>query len=244
MPEIYLGKYDETDEMRRLPDWVLQARMFNEVRMFSKMQAFAQLEGLDETYQALQYMAEKHSGQYRKAGLYTSERVPYVIHPLMMACHAHAIGIREDSMLAAILLHDVCEDCGVEVEELPFGPRVRELVDLMTYRPERGVPEEETKRRYFLRLEKDGGGAIIKALDRCNNVSTMADCFSREKMVAYIRETEQYVVPMLRYVKENFREYNDVCFILKYHILSVIESLKNMLVREEMGNSNSNKDIS
>lgn len=236
MSDLYWGRYDETDEMRFLPEWVLQTRIFNEVRMISKMQAFAQLEGLDETYQALHYMAEKHSGQYRKAGFYTNERVPYIIHPLMMACHGHAVGIREDAMLAAILLHDVCEDCGVQVEELPFGPRVRELVDMMTYRPEEGVPKEESKKQYFLRLQQDGGGAIIKALDRCNNVSTMAHCFSRTRMIEYISETEQFVIPMLGYVKDNFREYNDAAFILKYHILSLIESLKNMIVRIERGN--------
>ncbi len=236
MPDLHWGKYDETDEMRFLPEWILEARMFNEVRMFSKMQAFAQLEELDETYQALNYMAEKHSGQYRKAGFYTNERVPYIIHPLMMACHAHAVGIREDVMLAAILLHDVCEDCGVSVEELPFGPRVRELVDMMTYRPEEGVPKEETKKKYFGRLRKDGGGAVIKALDRCNNVSTMAHCFSRTRMIEYINETEQYIVPMLSYVKENFREYNDAAFILKYHILSLIMSFKSMFLRMERGN--------
>lgn len=225
---------DTADRSCLMPDWVLQDRMFNEIRMFSRMQVFAQVEGLDETYHALHYMSEKHSGQYRKTGAYASERVPYVIHPLMMACQAHAVGIREDAVLAAILLHDVCEDCGVSPEELPFSPRVRELVELMTFRIPAGMTRDEAKRQYYEKLSGDGSAAVIKALDRCNNVSTMAHCFSRERMVAYIDETERYIIPMLRVVKENFREYNDAAFILKYHTLSVVESLKNMLVREDL----------
>lgn len=221
-----------TEETPAMPDWIIRDRMFSEINMFAKMQAFAQVEGLDETYRALGYMRSKHAGQYRKSGKSSSAGVPYVVHPLMMACHAHAIGIRDDSVLAATLLHDVCEDCGVRPMELPFGARVRELVSLLTYEPEPGVSREDSKRQYFERLSGDGAAAIIKALDRCSNVSTMAQCFSRGKMIAYIGETERYIVPMLKIVKENYREYNDAAFILKYHIVSLIESLKNMMMRE------------
>ena len=49
-----------------------------------------------------------------------------------MACHALAMGLEEDELLAAILLHDVCEDCGVPPGELPVCEEVRRIVALVT----------------------------------------------------------------------------------------------------------------
>ena len=147
----------------------------------------------------------------------------------MMACHAHALHIRDDRALAAVLLHDVCEDCGVLPEELPFSSRVRELVDLLTFRIPEGMTKREATEEYYRRIRGDSTAVLIKALDRCNNVSTMAHAFSVEKMVEYIEETETYVLPMLKTVKSVSSEYDDSAFVLKYHMVSVLESLKNVL---------------
>ena len=56
-----------------------------------------------------------HEGQQRKSG------EPYIVHPLTMACNALALGIRDDKVVATILLHDVCEDCDVSLKELPIS---------------------------------------------------------------------------------------------------------------------------
>lgn len=46
--------------------------------------------------------------------------IAYIAHPLSMACYAAALGIRDDNIMSTILLHDVCEDCGIDVETLPL----------------------------------------------------------------------------------------------------------------------------
>ena len=73
---------------------------------------------------------------------------------------------------------------------------------------------------------------MAKIIDRCNNVSTMAKAFSDEKLNEYIEETETYVLPLLKTVKQNYMEYNNAVFLIKYHMLSVLESLKNMMMRD------------
>ena len=73
---------------------------------------FAAANGLRQTTAALSCAIKLHSGQYRKG----IGEVPYVVHPMDMACHAMALGIWEDEVLAAALLHDVCEDCGISPE--------------------------------------------------------------------------------------------------------------------------------
>lgn len=39
-------------------------------------------------------------------------------------------------MLASTLLHDVCEDCGVKLEELSFSSAMRAVVSLLVKDPE------------------------------------------------------------------------------------------------------------
>ena len=127
-----------------LPAWVLRDRMFSEESMFTRMRTFAQMEGLRETNKALYYARTMHKDQYRKKGVLGKTEVPYIIHPLMVALHAHAMGLRDDVLLASTLLHDVCEDCHVLPRELPFSEEVREIVGRM--------PAESPVRRGFLDL--------------------------------------------------------------------------------------------
>ena len=58
--------------------------------------------------------------------------------------------------------------------------------------------------------------------------------FNSEKMYTYLRgyasgagmkETRQYVLPLLRKVKNMYPEESDILFVLKYHIISVVDSI-------------------
>jgi GTP pyrophosphokinase len=148
-----------------------------------------------------------------------------------MACHAHALKIREDSILAAILLHDVCEECKVTPDILPVSDEVAAAVALLTYKKDPTVDEKVTKKAYYDGIIRNRIATIVKILDRCNNISTMAGSFSEEKLVAYIKETEEYVMPLLDHARHTIPEYADAFFILRYHMNSVLESLKSMLLR-------------
>lgn len=192
---------------------------FNPEKMYTYLRGFASGAGMKETLKALAFAREKHSGQLRKSG------EPYIVHPLMMACNAVSMGIREDTIVATILLHDVCEDCGVGVAELPVSETVRRAVDLMTFRVMEGETKEIAKNRYYNMLLQSREASMTKLIDRCHNVSSMAGTFSVEKLKAYIDETRQYVLPMLRKVKNQYPDEADMLFLLKYHIVSVVDSI-------------------
>lgn len=109
--------------------------VFNPEKMYTYIKGFATALHMEQTLKALSYAREKHQGQFRKSG------DPYIVHPLTMACDALSMGIKDDNTIATILLHDVCEDCGVLPEELPVNEDVRRGVQLMTFI----VMEGETK---------------------------------------------------------------------------------------------------
>lgn len=154
--------------------FVYRDRLFAEDKMFTRIRTIAQLENMNETYRALSYMRERHEGQFRKPAKHSSGRVPYINHPLLMALHAYYLGVRDDVIMASILLHDVVEDTGVKLEELPFSDDVKTVVGLVSFSVPEGMDKEEAKKLYYRNIMKDMRACVVKGIDRCNNVSTMA----------------------------------------------------------------------
>ena len=192
---------------------------FNCDKMYTYLRGFASGAEMKETLRALSFAREKHSGQLRKSG------EPYISHPLIMACNAVSMGIKDDSVVATILLHDVCEDCGVALSELPVSDKVKRAVELMTFSVMDGETKEIATNRYYNMILQSREATLTKLIDRCHNVSSMAGTFSVEKLKAYIEETRQYVLPLLRKAKSRYPEDSDELFLLKYHIVSVVDSI-------------------
>ena len=200
----------------------LSDRLFDEERMYAYIEAYAAENHLEQTMRVLPYARGKHNGQFRKG----KDKVPYIYHPLLVACQALALGLDEDDMVSAALLHDVCEDCDVAPEELPVNPATQKAVALLT---KVYTGEKLDKKAYFSAIAENEIAVMVKLLDRCCNVSGMAAGFSREKMLEYIEETEQWFYPMIQSAKAAFSERSNALFLLKYHISSVVETIKRLV---------------
>ena len=224
-----IGKAELVGELGdQRPPWAVRDSFFAVENMHRKLKQFASEEGLEQTDRAIDFASEAHAGQLRKPSVFSDVQVPYIFHPYVLACHAHAMGIRDDAVLATALLHDVCEDCGIKPADLPFSDEVREAVALLT------KPEDEeafSSETYYANISQNPVAAIVKALDRCNNVSTMMSSFAIEKVVEYVDETETYVLPLLDTIKHAYPEYYDAVFVIKYQLYSTIESIKAAIMR-------------
>ena len=198
----------------------MERTVFKADKMYTYIRGYASGAGMKQTLKALSFAREKHEGQKRKNG------DPYLIHPLIMACNALSLGIQDDNVVATILLHDVCEDCGVSLSELPVNDVVRRGVELMTFQVMEGETKESAKIRYYNMLPQSKEALITKLIDRCHNVSSMAGTFSEEKLKAYIEETKRFVYPLLRKAKLAYPDEADILFVLKYHMTSVVNSIE------------------
>ena len=194
----------------------LSDRLFNEDRMYTYVKTYANAKNLYQTSKVLPYARRLHKGQVRKG----KDNIPYIYHPLLIACHALSLGLDDDNIISTALLHDVCEDCGVTVDELPVNDTTKEAMALLTKK--RDVNKEE----YYQKISQNPIATIVKLLDRCNNVSGMATGFSKEKIVEYIKETEKDVYPLLQRAKNEYPIYSNQIFLIKYHMTSVIEAIK------------------
>lgn len=194
--------------------------------MYQVLESEAKKKGFIQTEKALPFARDCHEGQFRDMD---GGPVPYITHPMMVACHLLALGFSEDDLLAAAVLHDVCEDCGVTVDELPVEEHVRGTVGLLTFFQGNGETRAEAKARYFRMISESRDAVLIKLVDRCHNLSTMVYGFCPERMKRYIRETEEYIFPFLDLAERQYPELCDAVFLLRYQMESILGCVKKWL---------------
>ena len=127
---------------------------------------------IGKVFDAATFAAQKHALQKRK-----DDVQPYINHPIEVADLLVNVGNVDDTdMIAAALLHDTVEDCGVSYAEIAerFGEAVagyvRELTD------DKSLPKAERKR---LQIEHaphlSPQAKQIKLADKISNVRDMIE---------------------------------------------------------------------
>ena len=148
---------------------------------------------------AYEFALEAHQGQVRKSG------DPYLDHPLQTAMTLADLQL-DAATLAAALLHDVPEDCGVPLTkiEAKFGPEVSKLVDgttklskLSWRRDEASKRESQAQnlRKMLIAIAEDLRVVFIKLADRLHNMYTLA-ALSSEKRRSIAQETLEIYAPL------------------------------------------------
>lgn len=188
-------------------------------KMFTYLKGFCAGAGMEESLHALGYMREKHDGQTRKDGQ------PYIVHPLGMACYAVALGVRDDNTIATFLLHDVCEDCGVDVDYLPFNEVIRKGVKYMTIGEYPGEQRLETKRRYYNELLESPESILCKAGDRFYNLTAMEGVMEEPKIIKNVVETHCLLLPTLKIAKDKWPGLSNILYIYRTNIKSINKTL-------------------
>lgn len=195
--------------------------MANVDKMYTYLRGFLVGAGMNDSLKALGFARQQHSLQTRKDG------TPYIVHPLGMACYAVAMGLKEDSIIATILLHDVPEDCGINVDYLPVSDTVKNAVKHMTIqRFKTDIDKIETKCRYFNELLESREALICKALDRYNNLSDAPFALSADAIGKNIAETEVLLMPVLKQAKALYPDLADALFVMRTNLEVLLKYLK------------------
>ena len=197
--------------------------IYNWEHMKTYVKTAARTLKLKDTLKAVDYAVEAHEGQKRKRS-----NIPYIYHPLNLACHALSMGITDDAIIAACMLHDVVEDCGKKVEELPVGAEARELVRLLTHEKTTPANRDKLMAEYFDAIAANPKAALVKCIDRCNNLTTMSWGLSRDRIYRMIRETEEYFPRLLKVVKAE-ADFNNAAWLLQYQMESMLDIYKRLM---------------
>ena len=197
---------------------------WEEIFLFLKGYAIAK--EMRNTLVALSVATQLHENQKRKGG------APYIIHPLEVASYLVNLNIDEDIVVASSILHDVIEDCNIEnpyknlVEKYNLDKEVIDIVLILT-KPKDYKETDPTEEKYYGKIKLSKKALIIKLSDRANNLSTI-DAFTKEKMIKYVKETEDLVFPLCKYGKAYYPELSNAITIMKYHMVSICETIKTL----------------
>ncbi len=197
--------------------------IFDWKHMKTHIKTAAKENNMPNAYKAVDFAVKAHAEQTRKRS-----DVPYIYHPLNLACHALAMGIKDDEVIAACLLHDVVEDCGITAEALPVTERIQEIVLLLSHMDAPGEDKTAARKHYYSRIAEHPKAALVKCIDRCNNLTTMSWGFTREKIFRYITETETYYPELLRIIK-NEPAFSNAAWLLKYQMESMLDIYKRLM---------------
>ena len=96
-------------------------------QLMTEVHEYLPADDIEFIQSAYEYAYLAHDGQTRKSG------EPFIVHPIMVSLRLAQLRLPTD-LVAAGLLHDTVEDCGIEVDDLrkEFGNSVTLLVDGVT----------------------------------------------------------------------------------------------------------------
>ena len=170
-------------------------------QLLGKAKEYLPPEKLAFVQKAYDFASRAHEGQMRLSG------DPYIEHPLQTAMLLADLEL-DASALAAALLHDVTENCGISNSEIEaeFGPEVAKLVDATTKLGilSRQASEEATTtdedqaenlRKLLVAMAEDLRVVFIKLADRLHNMKTLY-ALPLEKQQSISRETLEIYAPL------------------------------------------------
>jgi guanosine-3',5'-bis(diphosphate) 3'-pyrophosphohydrolase len=167
--------------------------------LMEKAKQYLPPEKLSLVEAAYQFASKAHEGQVRKSG------TPYLEHPLETAIILADLQL-DASTLAAALLHDVTEDCGISQSaiEAKFGPEVSKLVEgttklsKLSWRrsaEDKQNSQAENLRKMLIAMAEDLRVVFIKLADRLHNMRTLSP-LSPDKRRNIARETLEIYTPL------------------------------------------------
>ncbi len=148
---------------------------------------------------AYEFSAQAHEGQRRVSG------EAYIEHPLQVALTLAELQL-DASSLAAALLHDVPEDCGVPIIDIEtrFGSEVAKLVDGATRLGKiswagediaRRESQAKNLRKMLVAMAEDIRVVFIKLADRLHNMQTL-HVMPPQKQHRIAQETMEIYAPL------------------------------------------------
>jgi GTP diphosphokinase / guanosine-3',5'-bis(diphosphate) 3'-diphosphatase len=168
-------------------------------RLIEKASQYLPADKVNLIKDAFDFSLKAHEGQLRVSG------EPYIEHPLQVAQTLAELQL-DASSIAAALLHDVPEDCGVPIIDIEtrFGAEVARLVDGVTRLGKiswagediaRRESQAKNLRKMLVAMAEDIRVVFIKLADRLHNMQTL-HVMSPQKQHRIAQETMEIYAPL------------------------------------------------
>lgn len=181
-----------------------------------------------ENIKALRMAEQWHKNQFRATG------EPYITHPISVATLLMQKGFG-GTYITIAYLHDVIEDCGVDVSEIEkeFGANVADSVDALT-KKFKGIDKTGfSMSSYIVGIQNDIFAKDVKLADRLHNLLTSVEMNEAFKL-KYIRETEDYY---LNLAKDSLFEEDIKSALLRLKQSYAFSVVKNSVFENDINNA-------
>lgn len=124
---------------------------------------------------AIEFASRAHKDQLRK----TDKDLPYIYHPVSVGFILKNAGFSDDVVIAGIL-HDVAEDCGVEIGEIKniFGESISYIVDCVSENKDDSW--EKRKEDYHNRIMNSSDDVkAVSSADKLHNMYNILDLLEK-----------------------------------------------------------------
>lgn len=177
--------------------------------------------GFHTALRAMEFASRWHVGR-RKDGS------PEFSHQVWQANFVRTLDgilINPEAQICVAFLHDVVEDYPVSVGEIQelFGSPVAFAVERIS---KVIGGNKKSNEEYFGRMAECPIAALGKGVDRMHNHQTMVGAFSAQKQIAYIEETNDWILPMLKNARRRFPEQEAAFENVKHNLLVQIELIE------------------
>lgn len=180
----------------------------------------------------------------KEKGFVRKDNRDYFVHPLAIAQTIIDFGIVDtlvnedrtsfaDNLIATALLHDIVEDVnGVTVSLIKekFNETIATNVDNLSKRE-----DKETFYNYIQRVSSSPISALVKILDRLNNVATLGHSTLKHREQQY-EETMKIYVPLTKYYRHQYWEYKGIFWQVRTILLSLLSEINRANEFEEQLN--------
>ena len=171
--------------------------------LINKVKTYISSSSIPLIEEALTFASNAHLGQKRLSG------EPFIEHPVKTAMFLADLNLDATTLIAAIL-HDVIEDCDIDIVEIKskFGPEVSSLVDGVTKLKKienlnnrhaqsnnYDNGQSENLRKMLVAMAKDIRVVLIKLADRLHNMQTL-QAHEEGKRKAIAQETLEIYAPL------------------------------------------------
>lgn len=174
--------------------------------------------GYFKALKALDFAESKHTGTRKDGAHEFSHQISQANY---MRVFADQLEYPEETF-CVIFLHDIAEDYNVTFEDLvdQFGPLIGSSVRRMTkvYQGAK-IPND----LYYSGMWSCPIASVAKGADRLHNLMTMLGGFSSEKQIEYIKETTEFVLPLIKKSRRFFPKQEGIYFNMKYVMTNQIK---------------------
>lgn len=180
---------------------------------------------MPNTHKALYIARDYYKGKKRSSG------DPFIIHPLRATSYLINLRLDDDILCAGMLLHGLPEIYDFEEigEQLKVTYNLsQEVIEIVKKIPK---PKDVFLDNYYAELEKDWRTILGRGGNRAHTCTKLAKISYEEKR-EYIKETREYLVPMLEYAVTRYPQFVNQIDIMEHHVTTICNIVEALVKKQ------------